>query len=218
MKRKTNSLLMLAYISFIFVAVFTRHLYAQSKWNYIVTAITATSWILVLSDTFAAAADFLQEAVLTTKPEFERYLFRIRHNRSINNRLDVPLKDEHGNDTGKTIGQTLDFIEKSTLGSISTLEKGETIKKGFVIFAKLFMLAGFVIFYCVLLFEPVFEFFHKKLDGMTMLAFGTILATQFLGNILKERVHQIRNDLDAINKGIEALNKSYEAEGSSNAD
>lgn len=155
---------------------------------------------------------------MTTKPEFERYLFRIRHNRSINNRLDVPLKDEHGNDTGKTIGQTLDFIEKSTLGSISTLEKGETIKKGFVIFAKLFMLAGFVIFYCVLLFEPVFEFFHKKLDGMTMLAFGTILATQFLGNILKERVHQIRNDLDAINKGIEALNKSYEAEGSSNAD
>lgn len=218
MKRKTDKWLMLAYILFIFASVFTRHLYAQSKWSYIVTAVTVTSWVLVISDSLAAAAEFIRDLVLSTKPKLETYLFRLRHNRRINDRLDILLEDEYGNNTGKTIGQTLDNMEKSTLGSIAVLKKQEKLQKWFEVLSHIFMLVGFVLFFCVLLFDPIFSFFHNKLDGMTMLAFGTILATQFGINALKEQLLNMRNTLDTLNQGMEALNQSFKTEASDNAD
>ena len=218
MKNKTGKWLMLAYILFIFVSVFTRHLYAQSKWSYIVTAITVTSWFLVISDSLAAAAEFIRDLVLSTKPEFESYLFRLRRNRSINDRLDSLLEDEYGNNTGKTIGQTLENMEKSTLNSIAVLKKQEKLQKWFEGLSHLFMLVGFILFFCVLLFDPIFSYFISKLDGMTVLAFGTILATQFCINTLKDHVLNIKNTLDILNKSMGALNQSYKAEASDNAD
>ena len=218
MQKKPDKWLMMAYILFIFTSVFTRHLYSQSKWSYIVTAITVTSWVLVISDSLAAAAEFIQEIVIATKPKLESYLFQLRHNRSINNRLDSLLKDEYGNDTGKTIGQTLDGMEKSTLASITTLKKQEKTQKWFEVLSYFFMLLGFILFFCVLLFDPIFSFFNSKLDGMTLLAFGTILATQFCIDTLKEHVQNNKNTLDNLNQSMKLLNQSYKAEASDNAD
>ena len=218
MKKKTDKWLMLAYILFIFVSVFTRHLYTQSKWSYIVTAITVTSWVLVISDSLAAAAEFIQGLVLSTKPKFESYLFQLRHNRSINDRLDSLLEDEYGNNTGKTIGQILDNLEKSTLGSIAVLKKQEQLQKLFEVLSRIFILVGFVLFFCVLLFDPIFSFFHSKLDGMTALAFGTILATQFCISTLKDYVLSMKNTLEVLNRGMEALNQTYKTEESAHAD
>lgn len=53
---------------------------------------------------------------------------------------------------------------------------------------------------------------------MTMLAFGTILATQFGINALKEQLLNMRNTLDTLNQGMEALNQSFKTEASDNAD
>lgn len=216
--KKTDKWLMLAYILFIFVSVFTRHLYAQSKWSYIVTAITVTSWALVISDSLAAAAEFIRDLVLSTKPKLETYLFRVRRNRSINNRLDSILKDEYGNSTGNTIGQTLDNMEKSTLGSIAILEEQKKLQKWFEVLSHIFMLVGFVLFFCVLLFDPIFLYFNSKLDGMTVLAFGTILATQFCINALKDHVLNIKNTIETLNQSMEVLNQSYKTEATNHAD
>ncbi len=84
---------------------------------------------MVISDFFAAAAEFYRDIVLSTKPEFESFLFRLRRNKRINDRLDSLLEDEYGNNTGKTIGQSLDNMEKSTLGSIAALNKQEKMQK-----------------------------------------------------------------------------------------
>lgn len=218
MKNKTGKWLLLAYILFIFASVFARHLYSQPKWSYIVTAITVTSWVLVISDSLAATAGFIRNLVLSTKPEFKSYLFRVRHNKRVNHRLDSLLEDEYGNSTEKTIGQTLDNMEKSILSSIETLNKQEKMQKWCEWLSHLFMLAGFILFFCVLLFDPIFLYFNSKLDEMTVLAFGTILATQFCTNTLKDYVLNLKSTLEVLNQGMEALNHSLKMEASYNAD
>ena len=203
---------MLAYILFIFIAVFTRPLYANSKWSYIVTAITVTSWALVIADAFSSVADILQDNVKTTRPRLESYLVRLQHHIKINNRQDIHIKDQYGADTEKTIGQTLKNSERSVVSLLETLNKEEKQQKRFSMTSELFVLVGFILFFCILLFEPIFVFFNKQLDGLTALAFGTILASQFASNFAKSRIQSIRDSLDTMNEAIDLLNQSYETE------
>ena len=218
MKRNTNNILMLAYITFIFVAVFTKRLYDTSKWHSIIAAITVTSWTIVLSDLVATMALLLQESIQATKGKMESLLFRIRHNLSVNNRLDVILVDEHGERTGKTMKETLSSMAMSAQRSLKTIEKQEKSSKAFEVAACVLLYVAFILFFSTLLFEPVYSFFGKKLDGLSALAFGTILAGQYLENIMRGRISKMGEELTTLNEGMELLNKSYEREAKSHAD
>ena len=218
MKNKTSNILMLAYILFIFVSLFTRHLYAQSKWNYIVTAITATSWLLVLSDVLDLGADVLSDSLNRIKPKLESYYYGIRDNKKLNDCLNDPLVDKYGNATGQTIGQALDTLEGYAKSSLDTLRKEEKTKKAFIIVSSIIKLGGFVLFFCILLFNPLFEYFYSKLDGMTVMSFGTILAGQFGANRLKEMIDDIEKALNTKCEIIDLLNQYHERKRVTDAD
>ncbi len=218
MKRNTNSILMLAYITFIFVAVFTKRYYDATKWGYIIAAITVASWVIVLSDLLASMATLLQDSVNASKGNMQSLLFAIRQNKAVNNRLNVLLVDESGNSTGKTVLQALDAMEQSALNSLKTIKNQENTKPWLDTISCILLYAGFVLFFCTLLFNPAYGFFSDKLDGMSALAFGTILAGQFGGNTLKARITKIEQELTAMNDSMKLLNESCEREAKTNAD
>ena len=58
----------------------------------------------------------------------------------------------------------------------------------------------------------IFSFFQNKLDGMTVLAFGTILAVQFGKNVFDEQIHKISSSLDELNDSMEVINHCCEVE------
>ena len=210
MKRSPNKILMLVYILFIFIAVFTKHLYSYSKWSHISTAITVTSCVLVLSDLFESFAAILQDSVSTIKPKLQSYLPLVQHHKRINRFSHVELADEYGKSTGKTIGQTLNNIETSALHMLDTVKKEEKTKKVFIQASSTFMFAGFLLFPCTLLYEPVFSFFHNKLDGLSVLAFATILAMRFLEDELKSWTLKHGETLTALIEDIKTLNEACE--------
>lgn len=217
-KRNMNNILMLAYITFIFVSVFTRHLYDATKWSHIISAITVASWIIVLSDLLNGMALILQEAISTTKSGMESLLFRIRRNLSIGIHLEDEAVGEYGEGTGKTIKQTLEGMEQSAKRSLSMMKKYEKLKKTSIIVSQILLYAGFVLFFCTLLFDPVFIFFSGKLESMSAIAFGMILAGQYFGNYLRSSIQNLGEELSLLNESMEAINKTCESEASEHAD
>lgn len=217
-KRNTNNILMLAYITFIFVSVFTRHLYDSTKWSHIISAITVASWIIVLSDLLNDMAIILQEAISTIKEGMESLLFGIRRNLSIGIHLEAEAIGEYGEGTGKTIKQTLERMELSAKRSLSIVKKYEGLKNFSIIASQILLYVGFVLFFCTLLFDPVFNFFNGKLESMSAIAFGMILAGQYLGNILRCRIHEMGEELAILNESMDVINKTSEREAATHAD
>lgn len=218
MKRNTNSILMLAYITFIFVSVFTRHLYDATKWSHIISAITVASWIIVLSDLFNGMAIILEKAISTIKGGMESLLFGIRRNLSIGIHLEDEAIGEYGEGTGKTIKQTLEGMEKSAKRSLSMVKKYEKLKKTSIIASQILLYTGFVLFFCTLLFDPVFNFFNGKLESMSAIAFGMILAGQYFGNYLRRSIQNMGEELSLLNESMDVINKASEREAATHAD
>lgn len=212
MKRNTNNTLMLAYIVFIFVAVFTRHLYGLEKWNHIITAITVTSWIMVFSDVSESIADLLQYSVDETKDRLETYLYRVQHNKEINNHLDSVLVDDYGRSIGKTMKENLDGIERSVISFLNTIKKEEITITVFTFLTSFFLFIGFLGFFCILIFEPIYSTFYNKLEGMSAIAFGTILASRFARNYLEAQIQKIGKGINDLNEGMGLINDVYERE------
>ena len=75
---KRNNMFMLAYIAFIFIAVWTKPIYDSSIWNRIVGAVTVTSWLFALADTCALGASLCQEIVNEHKNPIDNMLLSVR--------------------------------------------------------------------------------------------------------------------------------------------
>lgn len=217
MRKRTNHILMLAYILFIFISVLTKRFYAQSKWIYIVTAITTTSWILVLSDAFAAMASFLNEYTSTVGPEFESCDAQVRRIQTMGIGLDLEIKDKYGNKTGETMGQYLAEMEKSAMRGLKTVKKEEKKKKVYFALSEVFALAGFIVFFCVFIFDPVFSFFSSCVEEMAVLAFGIILLVQLSINIMKDTLLDLKKSLKTYNDYQEICNHLIDVEANTHA-
>ena len=211
MNKRTSKIVLLAYILFLIISVYTKPFYAESKWNHIVAAVTVTSWTLVVSNIFAAGSSLLQDASM--KPQFESFLIQLRLIRSEQDDLDRIVENSSEVETNKTIGQLLDELESSILEKLKFFNRIESSSRLFLVFSDILMLVGFIIFFCILLFDPLYSFVHRLLDGFTVMAFCTILGIQLFNDYFEEKIKKIKGSID-INRHVDEIKRYCEIDDS----
>lgn len=162
MKRK--DIFILAYIAFIMLSVIIKQFYDYSMWNKIVVAVTAVSWMLSLSDSLLNMS--------TLSKETGQFLPIMEDQRQKAQKLATVSFENKGDEKWTSIEKQYESIIKKSI----RLSKHE---KPCVILSIVFAFISFVLFMCVLCFEPLYEKFYKDQDFLTVSSFGLILLTQF---------------------------------------
>lgn len=221
MKNKNKNYFMLAYIVFIFVVAFTRRLLKPDIWSHIITAITVTSWMMVLSDVFRFGAYSMKKIVEINDSPLKIILEgvdRLRKNYQREGRLGEHTTDEEGKPRKLTISDELDIAEESSFALKKIINRYNKTERMLSTVSQLMLFCAFLLFFFVLFYEPLFSFFNSRIDGLTALSFGTILATQYFANQIQEKAEKAGEMLRAIGMAIEHLNQCSEEEAATNAD
>ena len=225
---KRNNLLMIAYIIFIFICVVVRFLGEFPKWQVIVAAITATSWIFSLADFNYTVANELHTS---SKEALECAETSIENIQAMLNTIDNFLRKNKGeaeNELLKANQEQVDHYVRTRERATSCLgayEKMESLAKKSSRLADIarkaasvLTVVGFVEFFSILSFERFSKVFIVSQDIMTVMAFGLILFTQYMGEVSKEKRQKYKKATDNINSGWKVLRKSFELEASHYAD
>ena len=69
---------------------------------------------------------------------------------------------------------------------------------------------GFVLFFCTLLYEPVFNVVNSRIEDMSVFAFGIILAGQYYGNYSRNKIQNNGEELSSLNEKMELINNIFE--------
>lgn len=225
---KRNNSFMLAYIIFIFTCVVVRFSGDFPQWQILVAAITATSGIFSLADFNYTVSIELCEASKDTLKYAETAIEDIQE---MLKAIDVFLdqsKNEENNELSRTEQERIDFYMQTKTKALSCLkdceemkydtQKSKRIANVAEKIASTLTVVGFFLFFAIMAFEPVSKFFTNRQDVLTVLAFGTILWTQYLDETSKEKRKKIRKTSAAANAGWKDLRKSFEKGVSTHAD
>lgn len=185
---KRNSWLMIAYIIFIFISSIIRLFYVFPMWESLVIAVTVSTSLFTYADVFLSLADSLESQIKS----------RCRLDRDIQEQIAIekPITEKLYNDA-QEITEPREAVEKIKRSVIklrnlnSEIEEviednkkscWETRKKinRYNLGGAILSIAGFVLFLCILVYEPLKLFFIKKQDILTVTSFALVLSTQFI--------------------------------------
>ena len=174
-----NRIFVLAYISFIIVSTVVRGFWIFPMWKNLVAAVTFASFFLVLSDWFASSSKSILE--LSEKGETQ-VTHQIEH---VNNTIFYikvmihnKLYPEKKSDLIDII-KRLEKISKETEKRKDIFERNKKTRRSFNIVAFIMTFVAFFMFFCILFFEPISDFFIKGQDVYTMIAFSSVLLLPF---------------------------------------
>lgn len=218
---KKNNSFMLAYIIFIFVANFVRYFWEYTMWNNIVVSITVVSSFFAVSDLFGAGVKFYQNITTSIGDCIETALdeiFQIK--KLIHKRLSQ--SDGFHNSKIYTKQEQIEHYNDSKI-RIENIERDMMIyqnkmkhyKKYSYFFSKvpeLLNILGFILLFCIMWFEPVADFMCEDLDGITVSAFGVMLVTQYLENVIYDKIDVLRENFEKNINALDAIRKTYESE------
>ena len=221
---KRNSLLMLAYIIFIFICAIVRLFGEFPRWQVLVAAITATSWIFSLAD-FNYAVTSELHAISKDILEYEESC--IENIQGMIDIIDAFLTREKGEPHEAERGKTEHYTrtKQEAEKCLTAFREMKTQAKRNNCFADVagkwaavLTIVGFVMFFSILSFEKIAQIFTKSQDIMTVMAFGLILFTQYMGEVSKGQREKQKEAADAVRNGWDSLHKSFELEVSHHAD
>lgn len=208
---KRNNIFMLAYIAFIFLCAWIKPIYDFPMWGRIVAAITTASWAFAVSDCCSSISNIQKDTYVTYFPLVDTAIFKI-------NQIKKHLLKRQSEQSDEPTIEIVDSCRKrceNILGVITKMNKTSRILEIASIAMTFF---AFLLFLCTLAFEPVYNYFFIRQDGLTVLSFGMILFAQFLTNVGGNHVNNIKKEFTAVLNGWEALLDSYETEENQDAD
>ena len=182
-----NNILMFAYGCFIFACLLFELFFDFPMWGKIVSAITIASVLFTVSDTlynlstmFAGTA----RGIHTKTPLFysrfdiiKQQLMSCDHTFSVSVKTKISSVENADNELRKT---------PSALFSFS---------KFFVKCATVFVFLGFLSFFCVATFDPVYVLIADMQDEFCVFAFGLIILNQFISNIINKKLDDKRRSI-----------------------
>lgn len=212
---KRNNLLMIAYIIFIFICVVVRLFEDFPQWQVLVAAITATSWVFSLADFNYTTANELHAMSKDTLTFTESNIDNIQ---GVLNKIDSFLS-ENTSELPKIEQEEINNYKVRVQNCIKSSEKlkAEAEKSNCIAnisgkMASAFTIVGFVGFFSILSFDKLSKMCTNSQDIMTVMAFGLILFTQYMGEISKEKREKQKEASDAIMNRWDTLRKSFELE------
>ena len=208
---KRNNIFMLAYIVFIFLCAWIKLIYDFPMWEIIVVAITTASWAFAISDCFSCISNIQKETYNSIYPLADTAKYRI-------SQIKKYLKTYEKDKLQENKINAIDSCENKCISIIDEINKMDKISRILEKTSVVFTFLGFLLFLCVLTFEPLYNYFFVRQDGATVLSFGMILLAQFGTNVGTNNINNMKKEFTAIVDGWDALLHSYEMEDKYNAD
>lgn len=225
---KKNNLFLLAFVVFIFICLIVHCFWEYPQWSAIVAAITSASWLFAFADLFYSNHKF---AVSITETYADYPETSIESLHRIKRAVDVRLSQSEnfsGTNPLYTKQDEIDYYSSVAL-QVESLEKDfKTLKEKVNkekrsanwnrLASYAFTVLGFLVLLCILVFEPVANFFVGMQDYMTVGAFGVILATQFCEGMNEDALAKMKDSIKNNFNALEALRKNFEDEVKHNLD
>ena len=225
---KRNNLFMMAYIIFIFICAIVRLFGEFSHWQVIVAAITATSWIFALADFNHTAGSELNAISKVTLECAESSIENIQEMLTTINAFLNKNQTKAENELVRTKQEQVNHYvrtKEQVIKCLGNYEEMEFTAKKYSRVANIssrlagtLTVVGFIGFFSILCFEGFSKIIISSQDIMTVMSFGIILLTQYMGDLSKEKRQKYKETTKNMDKGWKALKKSFELEVSKYAD
>ena len=219
---KKNNLFLFSFIIFIFICLFVHNFWKYPLWPTVVAAITSASWLFAFADMFYSNHKFSRSIVenYADYPETSiESLERIK--RAVDVRLSQldefpeanPLRTKQDEvDYYSSVKAQVEILKNDFIQLNEKVTKEKKKSSSYKFLADIFSVLGFLILFCILVFEPIANFFVGMQDSMTVGSFGMILATQLCESIGEDTVLKIQDSIKKNSRALDALKKNFEDE------
>lgn len=217
---KRTNIFLLSYVIFIFLCLAVKSCWDYPMWNTIVAAITVASWMFAYADLLKIQSLGLKR-IAQEQLEYSDYVaFEIEKLKGANSkRLQTSnsQKDE-SHRWIKTTNEALSELENNCNNMSKYTKKNLRGSSIMYCVSLLLTIIGFIMFFSVIVFQPITEWVITNQDHMTVVAFGLILLSQFLEGALDDARTFFVEENGKVKEGMVALRKSYESECMNNID
>ena len=225
---KRNNLLMLSYIIFIFIALVVRWFWDFPLWPTLVVAIAVASALLTLAEfnqMYATEELALCDILIDGSAEaIHRGLKMVEGQVTFLNKY----KDYHSSSENDALQKRINYFKRSKESALRCIDSFKKVQADMEKSKRLAVIAekvasiltvlSFVSFFIILTFEPIASHLTKNQDVLTVLAFGTVLWSQYLREKLKGQQNKAKASYEAINDGWKILQEGLEREVKTDAD
>lgn len=212
---KRNNYFMIAYILFIGFCIFARLFVEYESWGRLVAAVTCSSWFFAMADSYSADVEHMQEYVDITTNYAKTNLKSINTIISgLQNRI-MQIKagsesDDKAFSGGEQLIKDLEEIKPYFQGKEKEMEKKRTKIKRSSFFSVLYTVAGFFVFFLIMTFNTIARIAEGYQDYLTVVAFASILLTQFFTPLQREQNAKKRDEFEEIIQHFKSVSARYE--------
>ena len=220
---KRNNWLMIAYIIFIFVSCIIRCFYIFPMWESLVIAVTVSTSVFSYADVFLSRSESIESQIKITRKIDQEIQEQIQIEKPI---ADNILKEALSCDQERPESEKLIKLANKLKSRSSDLEKmirekSEYLEKKtkqcrtYNIIGAILSVIGFVLFLCILVYEPIKNIFIKHQDLLTVTSFALVLSTQFIRDFYTQMVtRENESKEEALSKLKKYVKRLKEAEES----
>ena len=228
---KRNNLLMLSFIALMAICAFIKSFWDYPMWTTIVAAITVASWMFAIADFCFSQAVGQIKIADEQLSDTEEALLEIE---LISKAIDVRLQqlntkhDESGSSHIHTrqdeinhvtsVKSDIEVIEADLKTYKDQLIKGQNSAKVNRTLGSGITFLGFLLFFIIIIFNPLMEAPVEGLDELTVWAFAIILFSQYMETLMEGRREEKKLASQKNVKALNVLRKSFESEVKHNAD
>lgn len=208
---KRNEMFMLSYIIFLIVCCIARLLGCLPAWAKIVTATTISSGLFAIAEfLFAAASDYREmnknmiEFANRFKPKVKLFKeimssFNVKKDvfyEIFKNRIEPDVWKKFISSQQENFSLAREFVDIIDDKVPSRELKIERYEKA----GNIITVIGFLLFFCIIVFDPLAEKSILIQDYLTVISFATILISQYFSSKHREKLSENSAMFDRVNK------------------
>lgn len=212
---KRNNYFMLAYILFIGFCIIGRLFVEFESWGRLVAAVTCSSWFFAVADSHFSDVEYMQEYVEITTNYAKTNLKSIDTIiKGLQDRITKmkaePRYENASISDGEQLIKDLEEIKPYFQSKETELEKERRKIKRSSFLSKFYTVVGFFIFFLIMTFNVFADIAEESQDYLTVVAFGSILLTQYFAPLQREQNAKKREEFEEIIQHFKSVSARYE--------
>lgn len=212
---KRNNYFMIAYILFIGFCIIGRLFVEYESWGKLVAAVTCSSWFFAVADSHFSDVEYMQEYVeITTnyaKTNLKSIDTIIKGLQGRITKMKAELRDDDTSiSDSEQLIKDLEEIKPYFQNKETELDKERKKIKHHSFLSKLYTVAGFFVFFLIMTFNVIAHIAEESQDFLTVVAFGSILLTQYFAPLQREQNAKKREEFEEIIRHFKNVSARYE--------
>ena len=211
---KRNNYFMIAYILFIGFCIIGRLFVEYESWGRLVAAVTCSSWFFAVADSHLSVVEYMQKHIdITTyaKSNLKSIdtIIQGLHKRIAKMNTE-PEDNEKSISDGEQLIKDLEKMKLYFQDKEAEIAQDQKKVKRSSFWSKLFTVAGFFTFFLIMTFNVIARIAEESQDFLTVVAFVSILLTQYLAPLQREQNAKEKEEFEEIIQDFKNLSARYD--------